>query len=83
VRLALGSGVRHFQVPGGFSVANPCRVRAVGLVIDDHHKAFARGVVAPDTGVVEVAEPVVRDIEKPLEHHWVWYAGEVPLCVPM
>jgi hypothetical protein len=41
-----------------FSVFGPC-VRAVRLVIDNHHEALTRGVVAPNAGVVGVAEPVV------------------------
>jgi hypothetical protein len=32
--------------------------------------------------VVGVAEPVVRGVEEPLEHHWIRYAGEVLLRVP-
>jgi hypothetical protein len=32
---------------------------------------------------VGVAEPVVRGVEEPPEHHWVRYAGEVPLRIPM
>jgi hypothetical protein len=61
VRWLLGSG-------GGFSVASPCRVRAVGLVVDNHHKALTRGVVASSARVVGVAEPVVRGVEELLEH---------------
>jgi hypothetical protein len=83
VCLALGSGIRQTPGFGGFSVARPRRVHAVGLVVDDHHKALARGVLAPGAGVVGAAKPVVRGIEESLEHHWVWHAGEVPLRVPM
>jgi hypothetical protein len=71
------------RVPRGFPVASPCCVRSVGLVIDDHHEALTRGVIAPGAGVVGVAEPVVHDVEEPLEHHRVRHAGEVPLRVPM
>jgi hypothetical protein len=53
------------------------------LVVDDHDEALKRGVVAPGTGVVGVAELVVCGIEEPLEHHRVRHAGEVPLRVPM
>jgi hypothetical protein len=40
-------------------------------------------VVAPDAGVIRVAEPVVRDVGEPLEHHRVRHTGEVPLRVPV
>jgi hypothetical protein len=83
VHSASGSAVRWLPGSGGFFVASPRRVRAVRLVVNDHHKALTRGVVAPGAGVVGVSEPVVRDIEEPLEHHRVRHAGEVPLRVPM
>jgi hypothetical protein len=72
-----------FRVLGGFSVASPCHVRAIGLVVDDHHEALMRGVVASGVEVIGVAEPVVRGVEEPLEHYRVWHAGEVPLRAPM
>jgi hypothetical protein len=65
-----------------FSVFGPC-VRAVRLVIDNHHEALTRGVVAPNAGVVGVAEPVVCGVEEPLEHHQIRHAREVPLRVPV
>jgi hypothetical protein len=71
------------RVEKGLSVASPCHVRAVRLVVDDHDEALTCGVVAPGAGVVEVAEPVVRDVEEPLERHRVRHAGEVPLRVPV
>jgi hypothetical protein len=46
------------RVLGGFSIAGPCHVRAVGLVVDDHHEALTCGVVTPGAGVVGAAEPV-------------------------
>jgi hypothetical protein len=82
-RSAPGPGVIRFLGLGGFSVASPRHVRSVRLVVDDHHEALTRGVVAPGAGVVGVAERVVRDVEEPLEHHRVRHAGEVPFCVPM
>jgi hypothetical protein len=33
------------------------------MVVDDHHKELTRVVVASDTGVVGVAEPVVCGVE--------------------
>jgi hypothetical protein len=83
VRSAPDSGVRQPPGSGGFSVASTRRVCAIGLVVDDHHEALTCGVVATGDGVVGAAEPVVRGIEEPLEHHWVRHAGEVPLRVPM
>jgi hypothetical protein len=77
-RGVLASGSR-----GGLSVARSCRACAVDLVTDGDHEAAPCGVIATDARGVEVAELVVRGVEEPLEHHWVWYAGEVPLCVPM
>jgi hypothetical protein len=65
------------------SVASPRHARVVDLVVDNYHKALARGVVAPEAGVVGAAEPVVCGVEEPLEHYWVRHAGEVPLYVPM
>jgi hypothetical protein len=66
----------------GFSVAGPC-IRAICLVVDNHHKALTRGVIAPGAGVIGVAEPVVRGVEEPLEHHQIRHAGEVSLRVPV
>jgi hypothetical protein len=37
------------------------------------------GIVATDAGGVRAAELVVRDVEEPLEHHWVRHTGEIPL----
>jgi hypothetical protein len=68
-------------IEGDLSVANFRRVRGVCLVVGDHDEALPRGVVAPDVGVVGVAEPVVRGVEEPLEHHRFQYAVEVPLRV--
>jgi hypothetical protein len=59
----LGSRVHQFPGFGGFFVASPRSVHAIGMVVDDHHKELARVVVASDTGVIGVAEPVVRCIE--------------------
>jgi hypothetical protein len=70
-------------IEGDLSVASFRRVRGVCLVVGDHDEALPRGVVAPDAGVVGVAEPVVRGVEEPLEHHRVQYAVEVPLRVPV
>jgi hypothetical protein len=53
------------------------------LVVGEYDEALPRGVVAPGAGVVGVAEPVVRGVKKPPEHHWVRHAGEVPLRVPV
>jgi hypothetical protein len=61
--------VHQFPGFGGFSVTSPRGVRAIGLVVDDHHKALSRGIVASSAGVVRVAEPVVRGVEEPLEQH--------------
>jgi hypothetical protein len=83
---ALGLATWCSPVPGpggNLSVAGFCRVRGVFLVIGKHDEALPRGVIAPGAGVVGVAEPVVRGIEKPPEHHWVRHAGEVPLRVPV
>jgi hypothetical protein len=68
---------------GGFSVTSPYHVHAVGLVVDDHHKALTCGVIAPGARVVGAAEPVVRGVEELMEHHWVRHTGEVPLRIPM
>jgi hypothetical protein len=57
------------RVSGGFSVASPRSIRAVGLVDDDHYEALTRGGVAPGAGVVGVAELVVCGVEEPLKHH--------------
>jgi hypothetical protein len=83
---ALGPGFCGTLAPGfrgAFSVASPRHVRVVRLVVDDHHEALTRGVVAPGAGVVGVAELVVDGVEEPLEHHRVRHAGEVPLRIPM
>jgi hypothetical protein len=53
------------------------------MFIDDDHEAVTCWVVASDTGVVGVTEPVFCGVEEPLEHNWVRYAGEVPLGIPM
>jgi hypothetical protein len=70
-------------VPGGLSVVRSSRACAVDHVTDGNHEALACGVIATGTGGVGAAEPVVHGVEKPLEHQWVWHAGEVPLRVPM
>jgi hypothetical protein len=77
------SGIYQFPASGGLLCRQPLSVRAIGLVVDDHHEALTREVVPPSAGVVGAAEPVVRDVEEPLEHHWVQHAGEVPFRVPM
>jgi hypothetical protein len=59
------------------------RARGVRLVVGEHDEALPRGVVALGARVVGVAEPVVRGIEEPLDHHWLRHAGEVPLRVPV
>jgi hypothetical protein len=69
------------RVGENFSVTGFRRVRGVRLIVGEHDEALPCGVVAPDTGVVRAAEPVIRGIEEPLEHHWVRHAGEVPLRV--
>jgi hypothetical protein len=71
------------RVGGNLFVAGFRRVRGVCLVAGEHDEALSCGVVAPGAGVVGVAEPVVRDVEEPLEHHWVRHAIEVPLRVPV
>jgi hypothetical protein len=53
------------------------------MVIDINHEALTCWVVASDAGVVGATEPVVHGFEEPLEHHWVQYAGEVPLDIPV
>jgi hypothetical protein len=68
-RSAPGSVVRWLPSSGGLLRRQPLRVRAVGLVVDDHHEALTCRVVASGAGVVGVAEPVVRGVEEPLEHH--------------
>jgi hypothetical protein len=83
VRLARVPGYASPRVLRGFSIVGPRHVHAIGLVVDDHHEALTCGVIAPSAGVVGAAKPVVRDVEEPLEHHWVRHAGEVPLSVPM
>jgi hypothetical protein len=45
-------------------------------------RSTPRGVVAPGAGVVGVAEPVVRGVEEPPEHHRVRHAEEVPSAYP-
>jgi hypothetical protein len=64
------------QAGGNLSVAGFCHVRGVRLIVGKHDEALPRGVVAPGAGVV-------RGVEKPPEHHWFRYAGEVPLRVPV
>jgi hypothetical protein len=68
---------------GNLSVAGFCHVRSVRLVVGEYDEALPRGVVAPGAGRVGVAEPVVRGVEKPPEHHWVRHAREVLLRVPV
>jgi hypothetical protein len=81
--LAPGSRVRRSLGFGGFSVAGPCHARPADQVADGDHEALARGVVASGAGVVGATQPVVRDIEELLEHHWVRHAREIPFCVPV
>jgi hypothetical protein len=57
--------------PGVFSFARPCHIRPGCHVTDIAHAAFAFGPVASGAGGVRVAEPVVRGVEEPLEHHWI------------
>jgi hypothetical protein len=71
------------QGRGNLSVAGSRHVSGVRWVVGDYDAALPRGVVAPGTGVVGVAEPVVRGVEEPPEHHWVRHTGEVPLRVSM
>jgi hypothetical protein len=82
---ALGPGFRGMLVPGfwGASVTSSLHARAVDQVANGDHEALARGVVAPGAGVVGAIKLVIRGVEEPLEHHWVWHAEEVPLSVPM
>jgi hypothetical protein len=68
---------------GRVSVASPCPIRVVDLVIDNNHEALACWVIASGTGVIGASEQVVRGVEEPLEHHWVRYAAEVPLSIPV
>jgi hypothetical protein len=68
---------------GRVSVASPCPIRVVDLVIDNNHEALACWVIASRAGVIGASEPVVRGVEEPLEHHWVRYTGEVPLDIPV
>jgi hypothetical protein len=82
-RLAPSLGVVQFPGSGGLLCRQPHCIRAVRLVVNDHNEALMRGVVAPGTGVVGVAEPVVRGVEEPLEHHRVRHAGEVQPRVPV
>jgi hypothetical protein len=56
-------------------------IRAAGVFVDDNDKTLTRGVIAPNAGVIGTAEPVVRGVEESMEHHGVWYTGEVPLGV--
>jgi hypothetical protein len=82
-RLAPSCRARSAPGLGCVLVAGPCPVRVVGLVIDHNHEALACWVVASFVGVVGVTKRVVHGVEKPLEHHWVRYAGEVPLGIPV
>jgi hypothetical protein len=82
-RSALGSGARSSLGPGDFPLAGPRSACVVHRDADGDHEALARGIVATGAGGVGVAEPVVRGVEEPLEHHRVWYTREVPLCVPV
>jgi hypothetical protein len=71
------------SAPGPGSISITRSVRVVGVFIDDDHKALARGVIAPDAGVIGTAEPVIRGVEESLEHHGVRYAGEFPLGITL
>jgi hypothetical protein len=51
------------------------------MFVDDGYKTLARGVIASGAGVIRAAESVVSNVEEPLEHNRVWYAGEVSLSV--
>jgi hypothetical protein len=82
-RSAPGSGARSLLGPRGFSVTRSCRGRAVDFVTDGNHEALTCRIMTADARGVGVAEPVVRGVEEPPEHHWVRYAGEVPLRIPV
>jgi hypothetical protein len=75
-------GSVRFPSGEGLLRCRPC-VCAVRLVIGDNHEAHTRGVIAPGAGLVGVAEPVVRGVKKPPEHHWVRHAREVSIRVPV
>jgi hypothetical protein len=62
-------GCARPRVLGCIPVAGLCRIRAVGMVIDDNHEVLVRWVVASDAGAVGGTELVVRSVEEPLEHH--------------
>jgi hypothetical protein len=81
--LAPQPGVDQFPARGNLSVASFCRISGVRLIVGDHDATLPRGVVAPSTGVIGVAEPVVRGVKEPPEHHWVGYTGEIPLRIPV
>jgi hypothetical protein len=66
---------------GNLSVVGLYCVCGIRLIVSDHDAALLCGVVAPGAGVIGVAEPVVRGVEEPLEHHWVGDTGKVPLRV--
>jgi hypothetical protein len=68
---------------GNLSVAGFCRVHGVRLVVGELDEALPRRVIAPGAGVIGVAELVVRGVNELPEHHWVRYAGEVPLHAPV
>jgi hypothetical protein len=53
------------------------------MVVDNNHEALVCWVIASDAGVVGVTEPVVCGVEESLEHHWVRYAGEIRLGIPV
>jgi hypothetical protein len=81
--LAPQPGAVRSQGRRNLSVAGTRRVGGICWVVGDYDAALPRGVIAPGAGVVGVAEPVVRGVEEPPEHHWVRHAGEVPLRVSM
>jgi hypothetical protein len=74
--LALHPGVFQFSDRGNLSVARFCRISGIRLIVGDHDATLPRGDVAPDTGVVGVAEPVVRGVKEPPEHYWVGHTGK-------
>jgi hypothetical protein len=53
------------------------------MFIGDDHETLTCRIVAFDAGVVGAAEPVIHGVEELLEHHLVWYTGEVPLGIPV
>jgi hypothetical protein len=61
--------------PGVFSVAIPRCVHRVHHVVKADHEALACGIVAFGVGGVGVAEPLVHNVEEPLENHRIRHAG--------